>query len=167
MHRTLRILLQRDPNRDRQEGAVPYEGYTILWPDGRPIRVGFDAFCKHGQRLLGLGQALGERQQQLVELICFPQANREDRVNRLPGHRVRRFCLRRSGRSGRLYFLDGTPTSIVLNLDLDEPCVLYWFGLAALPDGGEGWFDLAARNVEETLPGPWASTAAPAASHFD
>jgi hypothetical protein len=32
--------------------------------------------------------------------------------------------------------------------------VLHWFGLPALPDGGEGWFDLAARNAEETLPGP-------------
>ena len=55
MSRTLRILFRRDPSKDRQRGNIVFEGYEVLWPDGRPVAVGLDAFCKHGQRLLGLG----------------------------------------------------------------------------------------------------------------
>ena len=44
--------------------------------------------------------------------------------------------------------MDGTPTTIVLDLDRDEPQLLQWFGLPDLGDGESGWFDLAARSVE-------------------
>jgi hypothetical protein len=66
----------------------------------------------------------------------------------LPGARVRRFCLRRSGRQGRLHFLDGTPTTIVFDLDRDEQVMLDWVGLSGLADGADQWFDLAARPVD-------------------
>jgi hypothetical protein len=148
MERTLRILLQRDPSGDRQEMQASLEGYNVLWPDGRAMSVGFDAFCKQGQRLLGLGQRLPDCGRQLVDLISISVAHREARMTRRPGHRVRRFCLRRSGRQGRLHFLDGTPTAIVLNLDCDEPRLLEWFGLPDLNDGESLWFDLAACTVE-------------------
>jgi hypothetical protein len=150
MERTLRILLQRDPSRDRQEQQASLEGYNVLWPDGRAMSVGFDAFCKQGQRLLGLGRWLPQCGRQLVDMICIPVANREERMTRLPGHRVRRFCLRRHGNRGQLHFLDGTPTAIILDLDCDEPRLLDWFGLPSLADGESSWLDLAARIVEET-----------------
>jgi hypothetical protein len=160
MERTLRVLLQRDPVRDRQDNQVSFEGYEILWPDGRPLSLGFDAFCRQGQRLLGLGRRLAGRREQLIDMIYVPLASREDDLTRLPGHRVRRFCLRRNGREGRLHFLDGTATAIVLNLDHDEPRVLDWLGLNALDDGASLWFDLAARSVEPVdVPCPERSSA--------
>ena len=58
MSRTLRILFRRDPAKDRHRENIFFEGYQVLWPDGRPVAVGLDAFCKHGQRLLGLGRHL-------------------------------------------------------------------------------------------------------------
>ena len=148
MESTLTVLLRRDPSRDRRESRIAFEGYEILWPDGRPISVAFDAFCRQGQRLLGLGRYLTGSQERVIDLVCTPLAGREAPFTRLPGHRVRRLCLRRTGRHGRLYFLDGTPTTIVLDLDRDEPRLLQWFGLPSLGDGESRWFDLAARSVE-------------------
>jgi len=145
---TLTVLLRRDPTRDRQENRIAFEGYEMLWPDGRPISVGFDAFCRQGQRLLGLGRYLAGSPERLVDLVRIPLVDPKEPFNRLPGHRVRRLCLRRTGRQGRLHFVDGTPTTIVLDLDRDEPQLLQWFGLPDLGDGESGWFDLAARSVE-------------------
>lgn len=151
MKRTLQILFRRDPAQDRRDEEVHYEGYRLLWPDGSAVGVGVDSFCKHGQRLLGLGRHLAGHRERLVEVICFPLGDREDRLNRLPGARVRRFCLRRSGRQGRMHFLDGTPTTIVFDLDRDEQVMLDWVGLSGLADGEDQWFDLAARPVDVPL----------------
>src|ERR1700722_7720100 len=100
MFRTIRVLMRRGSARDRQDGKTRLEGYAILWPDGRPLSIGFDAFCRQGQRLLGLGQRLAGRREELVDLISVILASREDDMTRLPGHRVPRFCLRRNGREG-------------------------------------------------------------------
>jgi hypothetical protein len=81
-------------------------------------------------------------------MIYFPLAGLEAQLTRLPGHRVRRFFLLRGGRQGRLHFFNGTPTSIVLDLDRDEQEVLNWIGLPALHDGEAAWFDIAARPAE-------------------
>jgi hypothetical protein len=148
MSRTLRVLLRRDASRDHQEEGISYEGYQFLWPDGRALTVGLTAFCKHGQRLLGLGRAMAGARERLVDLIIFPLAGNEAPLTRLPGHRVRRFSIRREGRQGRLYFFDGTPTTVVFDLDQDEGKVLHWIGLPSLSDGEQQWFDLAARPVE-------------------
>jgi hypothetical protein len=148
MSRSLHVLFRRDPSRDRQENQIPFEGYRFFWPDGRPVAVGFDAFCKHGQWLFRLGNCLGRCRERLIEIICFPLQGLEDKLNRLPGGRVRRFFVERHGRQGRVYFMDGTPTAIVMDLDQDEASVLQWIGLAGLPDGERQWFDLAARAVE-------------------
>jgi hypothetical protein len=148
MSRTLTILFRRDPSRDRHKGNIHFEGYQVLWPDGRPVAVGLDAFCKHGQRLLGLGRHLAGCSERLIELICFPLSGREDDLTRLPGHRVRRFYLERSGPRGRIHFLDGTPTDTVFELGRDEYRVLEWIGLPHLRDGDQQWMDLAARVVE-------------------
>jgi len=145
MTRTLRVLMRRDPSRDCQVGPTPLEGYAILWPDGQPLGIGFDAFCKQGQRLLGLGPYLSGCRERLVDMIYFPLAGLEEQMTRLPGHRVRRFFLLRGGRQGRLHFFNGTPTAIVLDLDRDEQEVLNWIGL---PDGEAAWFDIAARLAE-------------------
>ena len=107
MSRTLRLLFRRDFTRDRVEKNVHYEGYDFFWPDGRPAAIGLTAFCKHGQRLLGLGRHLAGARERLVELIIFPLPDGEAPLTRLPGHRVRRFTLQRQGRQGRLYFFDG------------------------------------------------------------
>jgi hypothetical protein len=155
MIRTLRVLIRRDSSRDRQDGQTCLEGYAFLWPDGRPLGVGFDAFCKQGQRLFGLGQHLRGCLERLVEIIYFPLAGLEDELTRLPGYRVRRFFLHRSDRQGRLHFFNGTPTAIVLDLDRDEQYVLNWIGLTTLRDGESAWFDLAARPAEpEVIAGP-------------
>jgi hypothetical protein len=147
MNRTLTILFRRDAARDRHQAEIQYEGYQLYWPDGRPVGVGVDAFCKHGQRLLGLGRYLAGCAEKLIELAVFPLQSREDNLTRLPGCRVRRFFLERTGPHGRIHFLDGTPTAAVFDLHRDEPEVLHWIGLPDLPDGGRLWLDLAARPV--------------------
>ena len=142
------MLFRRDPSKDRQRDHILYEGYEILWPDGNPVAIGLDAFCRHGQRLLGLGKYLAGCHERLIEILCFPLKNREDNLTRMPGHRVRRFYLERQGLRGRLHFMDGTPTDTVFEIDRDEPRVLQWIGLPALVDGGCQWFDIAARAVD-------------------
>jgi hypothetical protein len=148
MPRTLSLLFRRDPSRDRQQGSIHYEGYQILWPDGAPVALGVEGFCRQGQRLLGLGRYLAGCRERLIDLLCFPLASRNDDMTRLPGHRVRRFALERTGQQGRIHFLDGTPTDAIFNLDRDEPHVLNWLGLPTLPDGDQLWIDLAARAPE-------------------
>jgi hypothetical protein len=147
-------LFRRDPSKDRQRGNIFFEGYKVLWPDGREVTVGLDAFCKHGQRLLGLGRHLAGCTERLIELICFPLTSREDNLTRIPGHRVRRFCIVRQGRTGRLHFLDRTPTETVFELGRDEARVLEWIGLPSMKDGEEQWIDLAARLVEVPVDQP-------------
>jgi hypothetical protein len=148
MSRKLRILFRRNPARDRQQEAVSFEGYDILWPDGRPVTVGLDAFCTHGQRLLGLGRHLKGLRERLVDMICVHLPDRDAHLTRMPGHRVRRFCLERTGKHGRVYFLDGTPTTMLFDVDRDEPAFLNWLGLTALTDGQRQWFDLAAQPID-------------------
>ena len=146
MHRTLTFLFRRDQERDGRHGDISVEGYQISWPGGRPVALGLKAFCKHGLRLLGLKGCLDCCSERVVELICFPVTGRDANLTRQPGHRVRRFCLARSGALGRLHFLDGSPTDAVFDLDRDDPAVLAWIGLPALPDGERQWLDLAARG---------------------
>jgi hypothetical protein len=109
MPRTLTVLFRRDPRRDCRHGNVAYEGYQILLPDGRRVTVGIEGFCQRGQRLLGLGRYLAGLPERLIELDCYPLADVEEPLTRLPGSRVRRLYLERSGGLGRLHFLDGTP----------------------------------------------------------
>src|SRR5262249_5139593 len=78
MSRSLTILLRRDPSRYRWREHVHYEGYQILWPDGRPVAVGLDAFCRHGQRLLGLGRYLAGCPERLIRVLFFPLQGKED-----------------------------------------------------------------------------------------
>jgi hypothetical protein len=148
MSRTITLLFRRDPSRDKHSDSGQFEGYQPLWPDGSRVGVAMDAFCKHGQRLLGLGKHLVGCQEKLVRLICMPLAGRDSDLNRIPGHRVRRFYLHRQGQAGRLHFMDGTPTTAVFDLEQDEPRVLNWIGLAGVPDGEVQWLDLAAITVD-------------------
>jgi len=152
MSRTLTILFRRDPSKDKHREDIDYEGYLPLWPDGRPVTVGLDAFCRHGQRLLGLGRHLAGQRERLIHLTCFPLSSREEDMNRLPGHRVRRFFIERQGQVGRIHFMDGTPTAAVFEVGRDEPRVLHWIGLTSLGDGDRQWFDLAASPVESFTP---------------
>jgi hypothetical protein len=144
MARTLTAVFRRDRSKDRSCGAVSFEGYHVCWPDGRPMGVGLDAFCTHGQRLLGLGRHLEGRDERLIRLTCFPLGTPDDDLNRLPGHRVRRLFIERRGRVGRLHFMNGTPTALAFDLDRDEPEVLHWVGLTGLNEGERLWFDLGA-----------------------
>jgi hypothetical protein len=152
MSRTLTLLFRRDPTKDRPDERVPFEGYQAFWPDGHQVEVGLDAFCKHGQRLLGLGKQLEGSREKLIKMICFPLRGREDDLNRLPGHRVRRFFIERTGSEGRIHFMDGTPTTVIFNLNRDEQRLLHWIGLTTLPDGQRLWFDLAATAAESAAP---------------
>lgn len=152
MTRSLQVLLRRDPLRDRQENDVPLEGYRFLWLDGRPMTTGLNALCKHGRRVLDLDRHLAGRGECRLELLWIPQQNPQAAMTRLPGLRVRRFYLLRQGRQGRVYFLNGTPTIIVFDLDHDEEAVLRWVGLANMRDGETQWFDLSARPATLSLP---------------
>lgn len=152
MSRNLTVLFRRDASRDRLSEQIHFEGYQICWPDGRAVAVGLDAFCKHGQRLLGLGKHLAGCREKLIQMICLPVADREHAMHRLPGHRVRRFYLERQGELGRVFFLDGTPTSMTFEMGRDETRVLKWIGLTELADGERQWFDLAATAVEPARP---------------
>jgi hypothetical protein len=158
MPRVLTVLFRRDPERDQLRGEVPFEGYQISWPDGRAVDVGLNAFCKHGLRLLGLKDGRNGESARLVELICFPVTGRDANLTRLPGHRIRRFCLVRQGRRGRLHFLNDFPTEVVFDLDRDDPAVLAWIGLSALPKGERQWLDLAARDLEANAVGAGCRT---------
>ncbi len=151
MSRTLTILFRRDPSRDRQSENVHFEGYQPFWPDGRPVAVGLDAFCKHGQRLLGLGKHLAGCREKLINMVWFPLAGRDDSLHRIPGHRVRRFYIQRTGQLGRVHFMDGTPTTITFELGRDESRVLHWTGLISMREGETQWFDLAAMAVETRI----------------
>jgi hypothetical protein len=145
--RTLTLLFRRNPVRDQREGAIAYEGYEVLWPDGRPVAVGVGSFCCQGQRLLGLGRHLAGQAEKLVNLVCYPLHGLEDAPTRLKGCRVRRFFLERQGPHGRLHFMDGTPTAVVFDLEQDEPRVLNWIGLPGLDEGERQWLDMWARPV--------------------
>lgn len=159
--RSISVCFRRDPSRDRLDGNRTFQGYQLLWPDGRPIGVGLDAFCKHGMRLFGLCRQLSEAEDRLVELLCFPLACREASLTRLPGHRIRRFCLRRTRDQGRVHFLDGTPTEVVFDLRRDEGPVLHWIGLPLLKDGDHHWLDLGARSLDTSPPGTKPCLSAP------
>lgn len=152
MSRTLTLLFRRDPSRDRQKGLIQFEGYVPLWPDGKPVAVSLDAFCKHGQRLLGLGKHLAGCKEKLVKLVAFPIAGRDDDLNRIPGYRVRRFYLHRTGAQGRLHFMDGTPTASVFEIGQDDPRVIHWIGLSDVEDGESQWYDIAAVDAEAVIP---------------
>ncbi len=150
MSRTLTVVFRRDPSRDHQKEQIKFEGYSVFWPDGRPVTVGLDAFCKHGQRLLGLGKHLAGCREKLVTLVYLPLSGLEDDLHRIPGHRVRRFYLERQGQIGRLHFMNGTPTTITFDLSQDDSRVLHWIGLPNLEDGDHQWFDLAAVTHDTT-----------------
>lgn len=150
MYRTLTVLFVRDPSRDRQRGKVNYQGYRLLWPNRQPGNVGLDAFCQHGQRLFGLHRLLSDRQEALIKLIAFPVADRDQKIHRLPGYRVRRFFLKREGPVGRVHFMDGTPTDITFHDD-DDPDVRNWIGLSYLADGEVQWLDLTGTPAETPL----------------
>ena len=151
MSRTLTLLFRRDPSRDRETGKIQFEGYVPLWPDGKPVAVSLDAFCKHGQRLLGLGKHLADCKEKLVKLVCLPISGRDDDLNRIPGYRVRRFYLMRTGSVGRIHFMDGTPTASVFELGRDDPRVIHWVGLNELEDGETQWFDIAAVEADTSI----------------
>ncbi len=105
----------------------------------------------HGQRLLGLGKRLIGCQEKLIKMVVLPLTGREDDLNRIPGYRVRRFYLLRSGNLGRVHFMDGTPTTAVVDLERDEPRVIHWIGLDLLEDGECQWFDLAAVEADTAI----------------
>ena len=148
MHRTITILFRRDSSRDRRRDRLQFAGYRMLWPDGREVDVGLEAFCRHGQRLLGLDRHLANGPERLIEIFCFPVADPEGPMTRLPGHRVRRFFLHRDGPRGRLHLLDGSPTEVGFLLGRDEPSVVEWIGLADAPNPACLCLDLAARPLD-------------------
>jgi hypothetical protein len=145
MQRKLTVLFRRDPSRDQEKETIAFEGYKLYWPDGRPVGVGINAFCYQGQRLLGLGRHLAGQAEKLINLVVYHLNGLEDPLTRVPGCRVRRFYLQRTGSEGRLHFMDGTPTAVVFNLEEDEPSVLYWIDLPSLDDGQRQWIDLCAQ----------------------
>jgi hypothetical protein len=151
MARKLQILFRRDPKRNRQLNNVDMDGFQLLWPDRRPVESGFDAFCRHTQRALGLHRHMEDVEEQLMELIHYPRNGREDSLVRIPGQIVRRLMVKREGVVGRLHLLNGAPTEITFEMGRDDPRLLNWVGLPELADGEERWFDLKARPVRSAV----------------
>jgi len=151
MTNTLLVVFRRDSSRDREQENVQFEGYQILWPDGRPVSIGTEALCRNGQRFLGLGRSLAGCTEKLIELLCIPRCGLEDEWVRVPGHRVRRLFIERIGHEGRLHFLNGMPTSVVFDNRYDDQRVLDWIGLSTLGEGQRQWMDLAARPPVATV----------------
>ncbi|MBI3823074.1 MAG: hypothetical protein HY289_10405 [Planctomycetes bacterium] len=151
MSRTLTLLFRRDPSRDRQTDKIHFEGYVVHWPDGKTVDISLDAFCKHGQRLLGLGKHLAGCAEKLVKLVCLPISGRDDDLNRIPGFRVRRFYIVRTGTTGRLHFMDGTPTATVFEVGRDDARIIHWIGLNTLNDGETQWCDIAAVEADTAV----------------
>ncbi len=58
MSRTITVWFPRDTTRDRWREGRFFAGYRMLWPDGREVNVGLEAFCRYRERLLGLDQHL-------------------------------------------------------------------------------------------------------------
>jgi hypothetical protein len=144
MSRSVTVLFRRAPAVDKQIDATALEGYELFWPDGSSVTAGLNAFCQHGQRLLGLGKHMRGCSERFIQMVCSPKSHREADIERAPGFRVRRFYLERHGAVGRLHFMDGTPTTATFDLDHDEERVLHWIGLRELPDGEKQWMDIAA-----------------------
>lgn len=145
MSRCLTVLFQRDPSRDRHEKNIQFTGYKLLWPDGQPVGVALDSFCSRGQRLLGLDRVMAGHQERFIDVLCFPLQSRESHLIKIPGHRVRRFYLKREGASGRLHFLDGTPTETTFVIGRDEDRILDWIGIHDVEEGEVKWVDIAAQ----------------------
>lgn len=151
--RVLTICFRRDSSRDRStDNDIALNGYQLSWPDGRPVDLGMDAFCRHAERVLGLQRFLTQSNEQSLELIVFPLPGPEAPFTRRPGMRIRRFMLQRQGRLGRIHLVNGHPTAIVFDLDRDERKVLDWIGLSRLRDGESAWFDFGPRLAETDLP---------------
>lgn len=150
MSRTITVRFRRDATRDRRREDRPFAGYRMLWPDGREVDVGLEAFCRYGERLLGLDRHLAGAADGLIEVLCFPIADPAAPATRLPGRRARarRFFLERKGAQGRLHFIDGTPTEVNFVLGRDESRVVEWIGLAGTADGARICVDLAARPAD-------------------
>ena len=65
--RTLTVMFHRDAARDRQAGPVQIDGYRTFCPDGREAVVSLSAFCRHGQRVLGMDRHLIDLPERLVD----------------------------------------------------------------------------------------------------
>lgn len=56
--RMIMVRFRRDAMRDRRREDWPVAGYRMLWPVGREVDVDLEAFCRYGERLLGLDRHL-------------------------------------------------------------------------------------------------------------
>lgn len=140
--RTIHLLFRKD-------GSDPTK-YQALWPDRTSMGPGLsECFptSKHFQRILGLPRILQGFAEKLVELRFFPLDSRDDDLHRIPGYRVRRFYLSRTGQVGRIHFMDGTPTDASYEIGHVDERFLLWLGLRDLADGQIQWFDLAATDL--------------------
>lgn len=143
--RSLLLQFRRDPARDQIINQVEHVGFQILWPDGKPVALGIESFCCRGQRLLGLDRQMKGFQERLIELLCFQPLSGDDDIIRLPGYRVRRFILERTGTIALLYFMNGVLTDTRLDLMNDDERILDWVDVRSLKDGERRFVDIVAR----------------------
>ena len=66
MSRTITVRFRRDATRDRRREDRSFAGYRALWPDGSEVDVGLEAFCRYGERLLGLDRHLSGASEGLI-----------------------------------------------------------------------------------------------------
>lgn len=145
--RSLVVVYESEPSRDRVVAGRTVDGCRFVWPDGEPVQVGLEAFCGYGRRLIGLGCGPVPPGGWRVEMLCAPRRGPDDDYPREPGLRVRRFYLERHGDRAWVHAANGTRIETAAFTEADDPRVREWIGLDELPDGGRLWFDFAARPV--------------------
>ena len=84
----------------------------------------------------------------LLRLCCAATAEGAAAQRPAPGVRVLRMYLQREGPRGVLHFHNGLRTEIVFEDGVDEPRVLRWVGMDALPAGMRLWLDPFALPAE-------------------
>ena len=168
--RKISIHFRRNESKDEQLGGIEYTGYDLYWPSGRRVQgLAFDRFCKIGMRYI-----LGREKPEFaaVDGYFLPLANREDRLPRVPGCRLRVLYLERTDSQFKVFLSDDTPTEIIFDLERDEEPILDWLGGRGMADGARQWFGFYAvrKDVAEvTVPArrgagrtaAWAPRAAP------
>ncbi len=90
-----------------------------------------------------------------VDGYFLPLSDREDRLPRIPGCRLRVLYFERTGSQLKVFLSDDTPTEIVFDLERDEEPILDWLGGRGVADGDRQWFGFYAvrtADAEVTVP---------------
>jgi hypothetical protein len=148
MHKTITVQFKRNENYDAQKENIEYSGFDFLWQNGTPIKTGLDKFCQRGIKLF-LGKNGLNQPNQLLELTVISINSENDPLPKT-NCRSRRFYIKRENEKGIIHFMNGTPTDVIFNEEIDEPEVLNWIGLTPKLKN-IAWFDMVVKTVDNNI----------------